>query len=47
MPEISWTFQPNELCPATRVRLSRGNAWLEMSFNALTGNVEKETTYFP
>jgi len=47
MPQTSWTFQPNELCPATRVRLTRGEAWLEMSFNALTGNVENETTYFP
>jgi prepilin-type N-terminal cleavage/methylation domain-containing protein len=48
MPDgTSWVFQPGELCPATRVRLSRGDSWLEMSFNALTGNVEKETTYFP
>jgi type II secretory pathway pseudopilin PulG len=47
MPPTSWTFQPGELCPATRVRLGRGDAWLEMSFSALTGNVENETTYFP
>jgi prepilin-type N-terminal cleavage/methylation domain-containing protein len=44
---LSWFFQPGELCPATRVRLARGPAWLEMSFNALTGNVENETAYFP
>ena len=31
----------------TRIRLSRGDAWLEMSFNALTGNVENETASFP
>jgi hypothetical protein len=43
----SWFFKPGELCPAPRVRLVRGNAWLEMSFNALTGNVENETAYFP
>jgi len=43
----SWIFKPGELCPAPRVRLVRGNAWLEMSFNALTGNVENETAYFP
>ena len=47
MPTTSWIFQPGELCPATRVRLIRGNAWLEMSFNALTGNVENEADYFP
>jgi Tfp pilus assembly protein FimT len=47
MPPTTWTFQPGELCPATRVRLSRGQAWLEMSFDALTGNVENETNYLP
>jgi len=45
--KVEWLFQPGELCPAPRVRLSRGNAWLEMSFNALTGDVEDESTYFP
>jgi prepilin-type N-terminal cleavage/methylation domain-containing protein len=47
MPPTSWIFQPGDLCPATRVRLERKSAWLEMSFNALTGNVENENTYFP
>jgi len=47
MPPTSWIFQPGELCPATRVRLTRGDAWLEMSFSALTGNVENEATYLP
>jgi len=47
MPQTSWIFQPGELCPATRVRLTRQNAWLEMSFNALTGNVESESNYLP
>jgi type II secretion system protein H len=42
-----WTFQPAALCPLPRVRLTRGNAWIEMSFNALTGNVEDEATYIP
>jgi prepilin-type N-terminal cleavage/methylation domain-containing protein len=46
-PDTQWIFEPGELCPATRVRLKRGDAWLEMSFNALTGNVENERTYFP
>jgi prepilin-type N-terminal cleavage/methylation domain-containing protein len=47
MPPTSWVFQPGELCPAPRVRLKRGEAWLEMSFGALTGNVENETNYLP
>jgi prepilin-type N-terminal cleavage/methylation domain-containing protein len=47
MPPTTWIFQPGELCSATRVRLSRGDAWLEMSFDALTGNVANEATYFP
>jgi type II secretory pathway pseudopilin PulG len=47
MPPTSWIFQSGELCPATRVRLKRGEAYLEMSFNALTGNVDKEGAYLP
>jgi len=47
MPPTSWVFQPDELCPVPRVRLSRGDSWVEMGFNALTGNVEDETAYFP
>jgi len=48
MPEgTQWVFQPGELCTATRVRFARGNAWVEMSFSALTGNVENETFYLP
>ena len=42
-----YDFKPGELCPASRVHLGRGDAWLEMSFNALTGNVENEAAYFP
>jgi type IV pilus assembly protein PilE len=42
-----WIFEPGELCSAPRVRLTRGEAWLEMSFSALTGNVENETYSFP
>jgi type II secretion system protein H len=42
-----WMFQPAGLCPLPRVRLLRGKAWIEMSFNALTGNVEDEATYIP
>lgn len=47
MEPTSWVFLPGELCPAPRVRFSRGEAYVEMSFNALTGDVEDETSYFP
>jgi prepilin-type N-terminal cleavage/methylation domain-containing protein len=47
MPTTSWVFQPGELCVAPRVRLERGDAYLEMSFNALTGDVENEAEYNP
>jgi len=47
MPETQWIFRPGDLCPVPRVRLTRGKAWLEMSFNALTGNVENEAYTFP
>lgn len=47
MPQTEWIFQPGELCPASRVRVGRGKAWVEMSFNALTGNFENEAAYLP
>ena len=47
MPSTAWIFQPGELCPATPVRLARGESWVQLNFNALTGNVENETAYFP
>lgn len=48
MPEgSSWTFQPGELCPATHVRIERGDAYIELTFNALTGNVESEASSIP
>jgi hypothetical protein len=47
MSPTTWTFEPGELCPTTRVRFARGEAWIELSFNPLTGNVENESTYFP
>jgi prepilin-type N-terminal cleavage/methylation domain-containing protein len=47
MPEITWTFQPGQLCTATRVRMVRGNAYVEMSFAPLTGSIENEASYVP
>ncbi len=47
MPQTTWTFQPGQLCPATRIRMTRGDSWVEMSFSALTGNVEDEKAYLP
>jgi len=47
LPAVSWSFEPNGLCPLPRVRLERGDAYVEMSFNALTGGVEDEALYIP
>ena len=42
-----WVFRPGELCPASDVLFTRGEAQLHLNFNALTGNVEKEWSSFP
>ena len=42
-----WIFQPGELCPADKLRVVRGDAYLEMDFTALTGAVDAEKYYFP
>jgi prepilin-type N-terminal cleavage/methylation domain-containing protein len=42
-----WVFRPGELCPASSVCFTRGEARLEVTFNALTGNVEEERSVFP
>jgi prepilin-type N-terminal cleavage/methylation domain-containing protein len=47
LPSVSWTLEPNGLCPLPRVRLARGDAYVEMSFNALTGDVEDEALSIP
>jgi prepilin-type N-terminal cleavage/methylation domain-containing protein len=47
LSSVRWMFQPNGLCPLPRVRLQRGNAYIEMGFNALTGDVEDEASYLP
>lgn len=47
LPSVTWTFEPASLCPLPRVRLERGSAYIEMSFNALTGDVEDESAYLP
>ena len=47
MPAATWVFQPGELCTATRVRMTRGNAYVEMSFAPLTGAIQNEASYIP
>jgi prepilin-type N-terminal cleavage/methylation domain-containing protein len=44
---VQWIFQPGELCPASKIRIVRGDAYLEMDFGALTGGVDTEKYYFP
>ena len=47
MSPTTWTFKAGQLCPVPRIRLARGKSWLEVSFNALTGNEEDSASYFP
>ncbi len=49
MPDAGqeWVFQPGQLCPAGKIRVVRGDAYLELDFAALTGTVETEKYYFP
>ncbi|MBI4024409.1 MAG: prepilin-type N-terminal cleavage/methylation domain-containing protein [Verrucomicrobia bacterium] len=42
-----WMFQPSGLCEPLRVQLSRGRAWLEISFHPLTASVQDESYSFP
>jgi hypothetical protein len=42
-----WAFEPGQLCPADKVRIVRGDAYLEMDFAALTGAIDEEKSYFP
>ncbi len=44
---VEWVFQPGELCPASKIRIVRGDAYLEMDFAALTGGIDEEKYYFP
>jgi prepilin-type N-terminal cleavage/methylation domain-containing protein len=44
---VTWTFEPNGLCPLARVRFERGASHIELGFNALTGDVEDESNYLP
>jgi len=48
MPDgTEWVFQPGDLCPATVVRFGHGDAWIQLTFDALTGNVSNETYSLP
>jgi prepilin-type N-terminal cleavage/methylation domain-containing protein len=44
---VEWVFQPGDLCPAKNVRIVRGDAYLELDFEALTGCIDTEKYYFP
>jgi type II secretion system protein H len=44
---LNWQFVPNGLCPVPRLRVAVGDAYLEMNFNALTGDVEDESISIP
>jgi len=42
-----WGFPANGLNEPLDIRLEKGKAYIEMSFNALTGRVEQQRTFFP
>ena len=43
----AWGFPANGLSEPLDIRLEKGQAFVEMSFNALTGRVDKELSHFP
>ena len=45
--ELVWTFMPNGLCAPNRIKLQRGEAWMEVTFNPLTANRQDETWHLP
>jgi hypothetical protein len=44
---FAWGFPANGISEPLDVRLEKGRAYVEMSFNALTGRVDRELSYFP
>lgn len=44
---FAWGFPANGLCEPLDVRLEKGRAYVEMSFNALTGRVDQELSWYP
>jgi len=47
LKEVTWTFTPTGLCAPHSFRLERDTAWMEMSFNPLTANLQDEAWYLP
>lgn len=45
--EEHWVFQPSGLVEPLTVRFMRGEAYVELAFNPLTGETEDEKYYFP
>ena len=44
---FAWGFPANGISEPLDVRLEKGRAYVEMSFNALTGRVDRELSHFP
>ena len=42
-----WIFQPSGLCEPIVVRLMENEAWMEVSFDALTAGLSEESYYIP
>ena len=44
---FAWGFPANGISEPLDIRLEKGRAYVEMSFNALTGRVDREFSHFP
>lgn len=45
--EQRWIFQPSGLCEPIAVRVMEDEAWMEVSFDALTAGLADESYYIP
>ena len=44
---FAWGFPANGISEPLDIRLEKGRAYVEMSFNALTGRVDRELSHYP
>ena len=42
-----WIFQPTGICEPISVRVEEGEAWMQITFDALTAGIAEESYYIP
>jgi hypothetical protein len=42
-----WIFQPTGLCEPVTVRIEEDDAWMQVTFDALTAGIADESYYIP